>query len=108
MALLTRRTAYELLSVLQVLATIFMAWKALACVTNSPAPIVVVTSESMEPTFQIGDVLFLWNRQSRVAVGDVAVLWFSEQKLPMVSPFGTFPQDKMMPGCCACNPYSHD
>ena len=30
--------------------------------TNPPSPIVVVLSGSMEPAFQRGDILFLWNR----------------------------------------------
>lgn len=62
-----------------------MAWKALAWASGSPAPIVVVTSESMEPGFQRGDILFLWNRQSYVRAGDIAVLSFPTRELPMVS-----------------------
>lgn len=37
-------------------------WKGLSVVTDSPSPIVVVLSGSMEPAFQRGDLLFLWNR----------------------------------------------
>ena len=61
-----------------------MLWKALALLSNSPIPIVVVTSESMEPAFQRGDLLFLWNRDASIAVGDLAVCWSKGRKLPMV------------------------
>lgn len=37
-------------------------WKGLSVVSDSPSPIVVVLSGSMEPAFQRGDLLFLWNR----------------------------------------------
>jgi len=39
-----------------------MLWKGLSVATDSPSPIVVVLSGSMEPAFQRGDLLFLWNR----------------------------------------------
>ncbi|KAI5795449.1 signal peptidase complex catalytic subunit SEC11 [Peziza echinospora] len=45
-----------------ILSTAFMLWKSFSIVTNSPSPIVVVLSGSMEPAFQRGDLLFLWNR----------------------------------------------
>jgi hypothetical protein len=37
-------------------------WKGLSVLTDSPSPIVVVLSGSMEPAFQRGDLLLLWNR----------------------------------------------
>lgn len=39
-----------------------MIWKGLGVAANSPSPIVVVLSGSMEPAFQRGDLLILWNR----------------------------------------------
>ncbi|KAK2591213.1 Signal peptidase complex catalytic subunit sec11 [Conoideocrella luteorostrata] len=84
MALLTRRAANQVLSTFRLVAFIFMAWKALAWASDSPMPIVVATSESMEPGFQRGDILFLWNRKSYIGVGDIAVLSFPTRKLPMV------------------------
>ena len=39
-----------------------MLWKGLSVLSDSPSPIVVVLSGSMEPAFQRGDLLFLWNR----------------------------------------------
>ncbi|KAJ4151187.1 hypothetical protein LMH87_011902 [Akanthomyces muscarius] len=57
---------------------------ALSWVTDSRAPIAVVTSESMEPGFQRGDVLLLWNRPNHITVGDIALVAFPTRKLPMV------------------------
>ena len=61
-----------------------MAWKTLGVVTNSHSPIVVVLTGSMEPAFQRGDVLFLWNRESRNNVGDVVVYETSQREIPIV------------------------
>lgn len=79
-----RQATSELLLALRLITFVFMAWKALACLSNSPCPVAVVTSESMEPGFRRGDILLLWNRQRIVHVGDIPVLWFQEHKLPMV------------------------
>jgi signal peptidase I len=57
-----RRTAQQILNFALILSTAFMLWKSLSVLTNSPSPIVVVLSGSMEPAFQRGDLLFLWNR----------------------------------------------
>ncbi len=38
----------------------------------------------MEPGFQRGDVLLLWNRPHRITVGDIALVAFPTRKLPMV------------------------
>ncbi|KAJ0357258.1 hypothetical protein COL154_010301 [Colletotrichum chrysophilum] len=43
----------------------------------------VVLSESMEPTFSRGDIILLANWQE-VEVGDIPVIWFQGQPLPMV------------------------
>lgn len=91
-----RRAAYALYSILGILASVFMAWKAIACVTNSPTPVVVVTSQSMEPAFRRGDILLLWNRQQYVRVGDIPVVWFEDRPLPMVSIHTCFGQ------CATC------
>jgi len=61
-----------------------MLWKLLCIVSNSPSPVIVVTSESMEPSFRRGDVLFLWNRTEAIEVGDVVACWFKGNDLPMV------------------------
>ena len=80
-----RQAAKELLPTLKLIANIFIAWKALTLASDTPIPMVVVTSESMEPGFQRGDLLLLWNRDRNVQVGDIPVIWFQDHKLPMVS-----------------------
>lgn len=52
--------------------------------TNSPSPIVVVLSGSMEPAFQRGDLLFLWNRNPDVQVGEVVVYNVRGKEIPIV------------------------
>lgn len=61
-----------------------MLWKTLSLVTNSHSPIVVVLSGSMEPAFQRGDILFLWNRDHRASVGDIVVYEVAGQPIPIV------------------------
>lgn len=67
-----------------VLTTAFMIWKALSVVTGASSPIVVVLSGSMEPAFQRGDLLFLWNRSPRAEVGEVVVYNVREKDIPIV------------------------
>lgn len=50
-----------------------MIWKSLSVLSASSSPIVVVLSGSMEPAFQRGDLLFLWNRAPRAEIGEIVV-----------------------------------
>lgn len=59
-------------------------WKGLSLYTNSSSPIVVVLSGSMEPAFQRGDLLFLWNRSPRAEVGEVVVYNVRGKDIPIV------------------------
>ena len=61
-----------------------MFWKGLSVATNSHSPIVVVLSGSMEPAFQRGDVLFLWNRNERSKVGDIVIYEVEGKSIPIV------------------------
>ncbi|KAL3293350.1 signal peptidase I [Colletotrichum asianum] len=70
-------------SVLRLLERSLMAWKALSLATNCAYPAMVVLSESMEPAFSRGDIILLANWQD-VEVGDIPVIWFQGQPLPMV------------------------
>lgn len=67
-----------------VITTAFMFYKGLSVVSNSPSPIVVVLSGSMEPAFQRGDILFLWNRESRADIGDIVVYNIKDRDIPIV------------------------
>ena len=61
-----------------------MIWKTLSVVANLHSPIVVVLSGSMEPAFQRGDILFLWNRDHRQKVGDIVVYEIEGKSIPIV------------------------
>lgn len=67
-----------------VLSTAFMLWKTLSLATDSPSPIVVVLSGSMEPAFQRGDLLFLWNRGLDTQVGEIVVYNVKDKDIPIV------------------------
>lgn len=61
-------------------------WKGLSVLSDSPSPIVVVLSESMEPAFQRGDLLLLWNRNllGETAVGEIVVYNVKGKDIPIV------------------------
>ncbi|OJI87363.1 hypothetical protein ASPTUDRAFT_115533 [Aspergillus tubingensis CBS 134.48] len=79
-----RQTAIQLLNFGLVLSTAFMMWKGLSVLTNSPSPIVVVLSGSMEPAFQRGDLLFLRNTQPTLNVGEIVVYQVKDKDIPIV------------------------
>ncbi|KAH8697146.1 hypothetical protein BGW36DRAFT_341050 [Talaromyces proteolyticus] len=66
------------------MSSVFMLWKAQCVITGSPDPLMVVTSQSMEPAFQPGDLIFLWNRNRHIQAGEIPVVWFSDRPLPMM------------------------
>ncbi|KAF2747984.1 signal peptidase complex catalytic subunit sec11 [Sporormia fimetaria CBS 119925] len=79
-----RQLATQLLNFALVLSTAFMLWKGLSVVTDSPSPIVVVLSGSMEPAFQRGDLLFLWNRGMDTKIGEIVVYNVKGKDIPIV------------------------
>ncbi|KAK5144295.1 Signal peptidase complex catalytic subunit [Oleoguttula sp. CCFEE 6159] len=79
-----RQLAAQVLNFALVLSTAFMLWKGLSVVTDSPSPIVVVLSGSMEPAFQRGDLLFLWNRGLDTQIGEIVVYNVREKDIPIV------------------------
>ena len=79
-----RQIAGQVLNFALVLSTAFMLWKGLSVATNSSSPIVVVLSGSMEPAFQRGDLLFLWNRGIETQVGEVVVYNVRDKDIPIV------------------------
>jgi signal peptidase len=79
-----RQLATQMLNFALVLSTAFMMWKGLSVVSDSPSPIVVVLSGSMEPAFQRGDLLFLWNRGLDTKVGEIVVYNVKGKDIPIV------------------------
>ncbi|KAL4781848.1 signal peptidase complex catalytic subunit sec11 [Aspergillus varians] len=89
----TRQTLAQALNFALVLSTAFMLWKGLSVVAASSSPIVVVLSGSMEPAFQRGDLLFLWNRSPRAEIGEIVVYNVKGKDIPIVHRVvRTFPQ----------------
>lgn len=79
-----RQQLAQFLTLAYVFSSAFIVWKALSLAVNSHSPIVVVLSGSMEPAFQRGDILFLWNRDSQAKVGDVVVYEVKGKSIPIV------------------------
>ncbi|OQD81913.1 hypothetical protein PENANT_c024G09298 [Penicillium antarcticum] len=76
--------ASSLLPVAWGIAPLFMLWKGACMISGSAYPIMVVSSESMEPAFRRGDLILLWNQQEHIRAGDIPVVWFPGRPLPMV------------------------
>ncbi|KAK0715067.1 signal peptidase complex catalytic subunit SEC11 [Lasiosphaeris hirsuta] len=97
-----RQAAAQLMNFGLILSTAFMMWKGLSVITDSPSPIVVVLSGSMEPAFQRGDLLLLWNRNilSETSVGEIVVYNIKDKDIPIVHrvvrKFGTGPSAKLL------------
>lgn len=79
-----RQSLLQILNFGLVLSTAFMLWKSLSVMADSPSPIVVVLSGSMEPAFQRGDLLLLWNRDQRAEVGEIVVYNVKGKDIPIV------------------------
>ncbi|XMA17507.1 hypothetical protein WAI453_010298 [Rhynchosporium graminicola] len=78
--MILRQVAIQMLPFTVLLSSSFMIWKSLCLMTNSSFPILVVLSGSMEPTFQRGDILVLWNRTNDVQVGAIVVFTLSDRE----------------------------
>ncbi|KAJ5355990.1 hypothetical protein N7517_010599 [Penicillium concentricum] len=79
-----RSALNDILAVAQVIATCFMAWKALSLWAGTPYPVMIVTTESMFPAFAPGDILFISNHQRNVDIGDLPVCWLPDRAFPMI------------------------
>jgi signal peptidase I len=79
-----RQILAQVLSFALILSSAFMMWKGLSVLTNSPSPIVVVLSGSMEPAFQRGDILLLWNRGMDTQIGEIVVYNIKGKDIPIV------------------------
>ncbi|KAH9761863.1 Signal peptidase I [Citrus sinensis] len=56
-----------------IVSSALIIWKGLMCITGSESPVVVVLSESMEPGFQRGDILFLQMSKDPIRTGEIVV-----------------------------------
>ncbi|KAF9385700.1 Signal peptidase complex catalytic subunit S11C [Podila verticillata] len=72
------------LNVLMMLFGVFMSYKAWGLYTNCESPLVVVLSESMEPAFARGDILFLSNPRKPIDIGEICVFKIPGRDIPIV------------------------
>ncbi|KAJ3047794.1 Signal peptidase complex catalytic subunit S11C [Rhizophlyctis rosea] len=79
-----RQIAQQALNFCLIVSSALMIWKGLSVVTNSESPIVVVLSESMEPAFQRGDLLFLTLGREPISVGEICVFKIEGKDVPIV------------------------
>nr|CAB3451572.1 unnamed protein product [Digitaria exilis] len=63
----------QTISLGMILASALIIWKGLIVLTGSESPLVVVLSESMEPGFQRGDILFLHMNKDPIRAGEIVV-----------------------------------
>lgn len=61
-----------------------MLWGMLRLVTNVESPIVVVLTQSMEPAYKRGDILFITNFNEPLVPGDVTVFQIKTEVIPIV------------------------
>ncbi|CAL5020359.1 unnamed protein product [Urochloa decumbens] len=67
-----------------ILASALIIWKGLMVVTGTESPLVVVLSESMEPGFKRGDILFLHMNKDPVRAGEIVVFNVDGRDIPIV------------------------
>ncbi|KAL7752598.1 Signal peptidase complex catalytic subunit [Sorochytrium milnesiophthora] len=80
-----RQTLAQLLNVLLLVSSALAIWRGLGVATNTESPIVVVLSESMEPGFARGDLLFLSLDSRRpFGAGDIVVYKQQGKDIPIV------------------------
>lgn len=79
-----RKSLAQVLSVCMMFVSGYMLYQTLGVVANSASPAVVVLSGSMEPAFQRGDILLLWNNEPTVNIGDVVVYDIKDRPIPIV------------------------
>ncbi|XP_058098909.1 uncharacterized protein LOC131243521 isoform X2 [Magnolia sinica] len=68
-----RRFTNQFINLGMIVSSALMIWKLLICISGSESPIVVVLSESMEPGFKRGDILFLHMNEAPIRTGEIVV-----------------------------------
>ncbi|RXH74455.1 hypothetical protein DVH24_029176 [Malus domestica] len=71
-------------SVRLIVTSALIIWKGLICMTGSESPVVVVLSESMEPGFARGDILFLRMSEDPIRAGEIVVFNVDGRDIPIV------------------------
>ncbi|XP_068339104.1 uncharacterized protein [Pyrus communis] len=68
-----RQALSQALTIGLIVTSALIIWKGLICMTGSESPVVVVLSESMEPGFARGDILFLRMSKDPIRAGEIVV-----------------------------------
>ncbi|KAI9178766.1 Signal peptidase complex catalytic subunit [Blastocladiella emersonii ATCC 22665] len=79
-----RQTLLQFLNLLLIVSSALSIWKGLSVFTNTESPIVVVLTESMEPAFSRGDLLFLHKPDRPLNVGEIIVYKLDGKEIPIV------------------------
>ncbi|KAK4747214.1 hypothetical protein SAY87_026251 [Trapa incisa] len=79
-----RQFLSQVVSFGMIVTSALIIWKALMCVTGSESPVVVVLSESMEPGFKRGDILFLHISEDPIRAGEIVVFNVDGRDIPIV------------------------
>ncbi|KAM5547885.1 hypothetical protein ABKV19_002047 [Rosa sericea] len=68
-----RQALSQAVSLGLIVTSALIIWKGLMLMTGSESPVVVVLSESMEPGFARGDILFLHMSKDPIRAGEIVV-----------------------------------
>ncbi|XP_066323024.1 uncharacterized protein [Miscanthus floridulus] len=74
----------QIITLGMILTSALIMWKGLIVVTGSESPVVVVLSESMEPGFRRGDILFLHMNKEPIRTGEIIVFNVEGRDIPIV------------------------
>ncbi|KAH0970358.1 hypothetical protein GBA52_022514 [Prunus armeniaca] len=79
-----RQALSQALTLGLIVTSALIIWKGLICMTGSESPVVVVLSESMEPGFARGDILFLHMSEDPIRAGEIVVFNVDGRDIPIV------------------------
>ncbi|XP_048441365.1 signal peptidase complex catalytic subunit SEC11A-like, partial [Pyrus x bretschneideri] len=79
-----RQAPSQALTIGLIVTSALIIWKGLICMSGSESPVVVVLSESMEPGFARGDILFLRVSKYPIRAGEIVVLNVDGRDIPIV------------------------
>uniref|UniRef100_A0A0D3BML5 signal peptidase I n=1 Tax=Brassica oleracea var. oleracea TaxID=109376 RepID=A0A0D3BML5_BRAOL len=82
--IMTEKPIIKYILIGMIVTSALIIWKALICVTGSDSLVVVVLSESMEPGFQRGDILFLHMSKDPIRAGEIVVFNIDGRDIPIV------------------------
>ncbi|KMZ76341.1 Signal peptidase complex catalytic subunit Sec11 [Zostera marina] len=74
----------QIITLGMIFSSALIIWKGLMLFSGSESPVVVVLSESMEPGFQRGDILFLHMNKDPIRAGEIVVYNVDGREIPIV------------------------